>query len=306
MLSHTTPKYAAVFVDFENLYYGLYNSLPDEIDSGDQVVQVVRDLRGLLLEKYGEQCIISHAYADFERIESDVQGPLYLSGVETHNVLGTEHKNAADMRLCIDALETMYTRPDIQTFVFLAGDRDYIPVIQHLKKHARTVRALAFLDNMSGDLLQNVGEEYFIDAKTLLLPEVAAKLGTKPKREPKPISQEAVKWMVAERAKTDYGTKFRTPKSLIEEDDVIAVKILLAEFGHHREVFVTPFLHRLRNDLPHLAEHERKKLITRLEDSGIVAISKREGVDRFTGEPNVYSVIIINWNHPDVQDLNPG
>ncbi len=303
-------KYAAIFADFENLHYHLLQNLPNEFDPGDQVVQVIRETRRLLDEQYGEQCILSHAYADFERIGSNVQGPLYLAGVETHNVAGTEHKNAADMRLCIDAMQVMYTREDIKTFVFLAGDRDYIPVIKHLQSHARTVRAISFSDSMSGDLLQIVGAQYFIDAKTLLNPDVAEKLGTKPKRaEPRklePLTPAAAKWMVAEAAQIDYGTKFNPDKSLTEDDDVHALDILLNEFGHHREVFVTPFLHRLRTDLPHLAEHERKRLITRLDDSGVVSIAKREGVDRWTGEPNVYSVIIINWNHVDVKSRNPG
>ena len=71
-------------------------------------------------------------------------GDLYLLGVEAHNVLGTEHKNAADMRLCIDAMEILYTRQNIQSFILVAGDRDYIPVIQHLKKNGRTVRVAGF------------------------------------------------------------------------------------------------------------------------------------------------------------------
>ncbi|MFC7668064.1 NYN domain-containing protein [Hymenobacter humi] len=93
---------------------------------------------------------------------------MYLMGVSTRNVLGTNHKNAADMQLCIDALEVMYTRPDIGTFVLVAGDRDYIPLLQHLRRQARQVLVAGFRESVSGDLLQNIGADHFIDARELL------------------------------------------------------------------------------------------------------------------------------------------
>nr|GFC79141.1 hypothetical protein [Tanacetum cinerariifolium] len=89
-------------------------------------------------------------------------------GVDTRNVLGTDHKNAADMQLCIDALEVLYTRPDIGTFVLVAGDRDYIPVLQHLRRQARQVKVVGFRESVSGDLLLMLGEEHYINARQLL------------------------------------------------------------------------------------------------------------------------------------------
>ena len=117
-----------------------------------------------------------NAYADFERIPTTPQGNLYLLGVSTRNVLGTDHKNAADMQLCIDALEVMYTRPDIGTFVLVAGDRDYIPVLQHLRRQARQVLVAGFRESVSGDLIQNLGDKHFINARDLLGEETTAQL----------------------------------------------------------------------------------------------------------------------------------
>ena len=167
--------YAAVFIDFENVYYFLKNHFHDPPDLNDIVLDIVRSLREKL-SATGLDSLISYAYADFERLATAPQGALYLMGVSTRNVLGTDHKNAADMQLYIDALEVMYTRPDIGTFVLVAGDRDYIPVLQHLRRQARQVLVAGFRESVSGDLLQNIGAAQFIDARDLLTPARAEQL----------------------------------------------------------------------------------------------------------------------------------
>jgi len=67
-------------------------------------------LQQRLEETYAVRSIISKSLCRLRALEKHPARSLYLMGVETHNVLGTEHKNAADMKLCIDAMEVMYTR----------------------------------------------------------------------------------------------------------------------------------------------------------------------------------------------------
>ncbi|NML65044.1 NYN domain-containing protein [Hymenobacter sp. RP-2-7] len=165
------PAYAAVFIDFENVYYFLKNHYLDPQDPHDYALDLLRSLRDTLKRDHGLESLVLNAYADFDKLPAGSQGPLYLMGVSTRNVLGTDHKNAADMQLCIDALEVFYTRPAIGTFVLVAGDRDYIPVIQHLRRQARQVQVVGFRESVSGDLLQMLGQEHFIDARGLLPPE---------------------------------------------------------------------------------------------------------------------------------------
>src|SRR5512140_2018595 len=107
---------AAALVDFENVYYWLKRSPHAVMDPTQAIVGIVRALRKHVGEAYDERLLSVDAYADFDRIEEGAQSELYLLGVETHNVLGTDHKNAADMRLCIDTLDILYTRPEIETF----------------------------------------------------------------------------------------------------------------------------------------------------------------------------------------------
>lgn len=166
---------SSLFIDAENVYYYLLNnSRRDMLSPVDIVVELVRGLRAYAAETLGAPISIAHAYADFEQMESGTLSSLYLTGVETHNVLGAEHKNAADMRLCIDAMETLYRRPAIGAFILLAGDRDYIPVVQHLRKEGKRVILVAFRGTLSGDLLQVIGVENYVDAMSLLSKESVA------------------------------------------------------------------------------------------------------------------------------------
>lgn len=306
----TRGGYASVFIDYENIYYYLFNA---EIDDPEEaVIHVLREIRKWLPEKRGEQCIAMEAYADFDRVNIEL-GPLYLMGVETHNVLGTEHKNAADMRLCIDALSLLYTRPAINTFVFVAGDRDYIPLIQHLKKQAKNVLVVAFRGSLSGDLLVNVGDENFIDAQEMVTDSVRKQLEAARHRQAIqaklkiPSSATTGKPAILRRDPSYkmHEAKFENERPIDDENARICLQVLLEDFGHHKEVFLKPYLKRLNDALSWLANFQRKALIEDLIDRGAIAIETRKR-DDVPPEFQDYSVAIINWNHPTVQELNPG
>ena len=353
-------RYAAIFVDFENVYYYLRNQYADLPDLTEYTLEMLRNLRTYLEQQLNLLPIVHFAYADFERLASAPLGSLYLMGIEIRNVLGAQHKNAADMRLCIDAMQLLYTRPEIRTFVFVAGDRDYIPVIQHIQTQARTVKAVAFRGNLSGDLLQNIREENFIDAYALLdedsrtrlereaayaqdrerileerRREEAEKLnaaagggerdstsddtsaGKKRSAVSTSVSSQGVHpaalagemqaadatqaaRMERGAGKTSPQTMFAKPVPLVTEEHRYCLKFMLKEYGAYPEIFLGPFLHRLTDGLPQLADYERKAILSDLEQFGAIRIEVRKG------EPFDYRVIIVNYNHPDVRMLNPG
>lgn len=350
-------SYAAVFIDFENVYYFLKNHFQDPPDLNDYVLDIVRTLREQLSAK-GLDCLISYAYADFERLATAPQGALYLMGVSTRNVLGTDHKNAADMQLCIDALEVMYTRPEIGTFVLVAGDRDYIPLLQHLRRQARQVMVAGFRESVSGDLLQNIGAEQFIDARNLLAPSrieqlekrrldrlriaedgrrlreqglpgmqaalsaraAALDIGTAPDAvalkdaasEPGPTAGALANAPIPARPNAvrlpDEVADFAPVRRLASDTERRTLAVMLAEFQKLEakqqrrvpELWLGPFMRLLTDELPELPDYERRDLLNKLRDAGTIRIEKREG------EPHPFSVIVVNYNHPDVQELQPG
>ncbi|HEX8327321.1 MAG TPA: NYN domain-containing protein [Hymenobacter sp.] len=333
--------YAAVFIDFENVYYFLKNHFHDPPDLNDYVLDIVRTLREQLSAK-GLDSLISYAYADFERMATAPQGALYLMGVSTRNVLGTDHKNAADMQLCIDALEVLYTRPDIGTFVLVAGDRDYIPVLQHLRRQARQVLVAGFRESVSGDLLQNIGAEQFLDARDLLAPgrieqlekrrtdrqrtieegrrqreqgiaggfSAAAQAGRVGALNPgdaaaRPIVPAAPR--PAAPRLSEEVPDFAPTRPLEGEFERRTLAFMLREFQKLEakqqrrvpELWLGPFMRLLTDELPELPDYERRDLLNKLRDAGTIRIEKREG------EPHPFSVIVVNYSHPDVQALSP-
>ncbi|GBC90594.1 MAG: NYN domain-containing protein [Fimbriimonadales bacterium] len=279
----TSARYSALFADLENIYYYLKNN---GVPNPEQVTgELIRETRNWLQREWQEPCIIMIGYADFDQLDISL-GDLYLMGLEPRTVVSTEHKNAADMRLCIDALEVLYTRPDIQTFVLIAGDRDYIPLVQHLQRQARQVLIVSFRGNLSGDLLHIVGESNFVDAEKLVSESVARLLHARASTRARPS------------AASGTLNTFNPPLPVEDPDTYRCLAILVNEFGAYHEVWLTPFLRRLNEAFPLLANYERQALISNLVSLGAIRVEKREG------NPYPYSVAIINWNHPTVREVN--
>jgi hypothetical protein len=306
------PKgYATILIDYENFYYYFKNFYPALSDPQECVLETVRGLQRHLREKLHLEPLVINAYADFERMGPGAQlGALYLLGASTHNVLGTQHKNAADMQLCIDGLEMLYTRPDITSFVFMAGDRDYIPIIQHLRRQGRQILVVGFKQSTSGDLLQIIGDQHYVDALSVLsesrraaLTElenaaVLPPLTLAPSYPVVPIENELE---VQEVKSTVAGTGFMPQRRVSGERAFTCLSYLLRDAVEHKssEVWLSPFLRRLTDIMTQLPDFERRNLINELRDCGCIRVEKREGF------PNPFSVVVFNYNHPDVQRANP-
>lgn len=286
------PSHSAIFVDIENIYYYLKNC---HVGAPDTVVyEIIRQTRSWLREQRGEPTLVMLGYADFDQVDISL-GDLYLMGVEPRTVVSTGHKNAADMRLCIDALEILYTRPDICTFTLVGGDRDYIPLVQHLQKQGRTVLVVAFRGNVSGDLLSLVGENCFVDAAQFLDERLARQIQSAS------ITATTMKATSAISSPTSFQarTTFNPAVPIEDVETRRCLEILVNEYGaYYPEVWLTPFSRRLNEAFPLLANHERRMLIANLEMAGAIRVERREG------NPYPYSVAIINWDHPTVQEVN--
>jgi uncharacterized LabA/DUF88 family protein len=307
MESNQEITYGTILVDYENFYYYFKNNYPNLADPQECVLETIRGLREHLRNELKIEPLVLNAYADFERIGPAAQlGDLYLLGANTRNVLGTEHKNAADMQLCIDALEVLYTRPDIKTFIFMAGDRDYIPVIQHLRRQARRVIVVGFRDSTSGDLLQIIGENSLLDPQSLL--PVARQGALRAlRRSANPTSKTArpsasnngAKPTIAPSSSTVSAPvgSFSPVRPLTNATSLRCLEFMLemAETWGVEEVWLTPFFRQLAEKMNELAEPERRALVTDLQEHGCIRIEKRDA------QPFPFSVVLINREHPNVQ-----
>lgn len=320
----TSSSLAAVFLDYENLYFHLKTAYHEPPSVNDIVLEILRNMRKKLSNEMNLDPIVFKGYADFERLHTPPLGSLYLMGIDTVNVLGTHHKNAADMRLCIDLMEVLYTRPDIQHYVLVAGDRDYIPIVQHLRRQGRKVTAVSFREALSGDLLEILGQNNVEEALDILSDDTRTSL--QQHREAAVARQKAEKAHLPSittvgkidlnemggRSRTPYSGTARTSytqrpvqnrelRNTYQNTKKDNLQICVQELvffmreKNVQEIWLSPFLRSLTDALPMLADYERKGLIEELEKNGAVRIEKR------AGDPYDYSVIIVNLEHTMVE-----
>src|SRR2546430_13748956 len=73
---------------------------------------------------------------------------------------GSNKKNATDIRLAVDALELVFTRPEIGTFILLSGDSDFSSLVLKLKEYGKYVIGVGIRESSSDLLNQNCDEYY--------------------------------------------------------------------------------------------------------------------------------------------------
>lgn len=308
----------AVLIDYENISYFLKNTFRESAELSSYTTEIIRNLRLHLEEKLGVRVIIMNAYADFERVGGGALGALYLMGVLSHNILGTAHRNAADMQLCIDLMQLLYTRNDIDSFVLVGGDRDYIPVVQHLKRSGRQVWVSAFRDTLSGDLLEIIGESHFIDSWPMLSNTSMEKLNASKSEEdprrsdiprlagPRVVGQISLNTIQRPRPAYRVPSGPSAPIVAAENEDGTLTPtarecmMCILQFINERrmaEPGITLLLRYLTDAMPQLANWERKSILEQLQVAGVLSVEQRPGVDY------PYSVAVVNYNHQAVQDL---
>src|SRR5262245_62472932 len=117
----------ALFLDYENLALGARDHL------GGMRFEL-RPISDALAER--GRVVVRRAYADWSYFDED-RRMLTRSHVELIDIpqrMGASRKNAADIKMAVDALELAFERDYISTFVFGTGDSDFTPLVQKLRE----------------------------------------------------------------------------------------------------------------------------------------------------------------------------
>src|SRR5205823_15107817 len=140
---------AALLIDFDNVTMGIRSDLGKE-------------LRNLLSSDIIKgKVAVQRAYADWRRY-----APYIVALTEASIDLifapayGSAKKNATDIRLAIDAIELVFTRPEIGTFILLSGDSDFSTMVIKLKEYGKYVIGVGIRESASDLLIQNCDEYY--------------------------------------------------------------------------------------------------------------------------------------------------
>ena len=154
--SGTSPFHApnaALLIDFDNVTMGIRSDLNAE-------------LRSLLSSDIVKGKVsVQRAYADWRRYPQYIV-PLSESSIDLifAPAYGSSKKNATDIRLAIDALELIFTRPEIGTFILLSGDSDFSSLVIKLKEYGKYVIGVGIRESSSDLLVQNCDEYYSYNA----------------------------------------------------------------------------------------------------------------------------------------------
>ena len=140
---------AALLIDFDNVTMGIRSDLQTELKTllSSDIIKGKVQLR--------------RAYADWRRYPQYV-APLAESSIDMimAPAYGSSKKNATDIRLAIDALELVFTRPEIGTFILLSGDSDFSTLVIKLKEYGKYVIGVGLRESSSDLLVMNC-DEYF-------------------------------------------------------------------------------------------------------------------------------------------------
>ncbi|MBK6493941.1 MAG: NYN domain-containing protein [Gemmatimonadetes bacterium] len=140
---------AALLIDFDNVTLGVRSDL-------------TKELRTLLNSDIIKgKVAVQRAYADWRRYPQYIV-PLSESSIDLifAPAFGTNKKNATDIRLAVDAVELVFTRPEIGTFILLSGDSDFSSLVLKLKEYGKYVIGVGIRESASDILIQNC-DEYF-------------------------------------------------------------------------------------------------------------------------------------------------
>lgn len=174
-------KIIALFIDYENVHYGLVNQYRFKPEPSNLINLILTEV-----SKDGN-ILIKRAYADWEKPEfNGVQAALKKTGVEPAYALSkkTQHaggkettwKDSADAVLLLDALQTVFERNDIEEFVIVTGDRAALDLVHRLTSRGKKVKICALESALAQELSDSVGGEVISIEKLLGIEPVATKV----------------------------------------------------------------------------------------------------------------------------------
>ncbi|NJK80026.1 MAG: NYN domain-containing protein [Chloroflexaceae bacterium] len=187
LYEHRRPD-VAVFIDFENVYV----SVRDKLDANPNFETIMDRCNDL------GRVIIARAYADWYRYPR-ITSALYANSIEPMYVptyyydkdmgrTGRAIKNSVDMNLCIDAMKTLFTNTNVERFVLVTGDRDFIPLVNSIRQQGKEVIIIGIGGAASTHLAQSADEFIFYEQLVGKSTPSTQRKATPPSK-PEPVSE---------------------------------------------------------------------------------------------------------------------
>jgi hypothetical protein len=146
----------ALFLDYENLAIGARDGLGVSPFDFGPVADALAE-RGRVVAR--------RAYADWSSFDEDrrLLARAQVELIEIPQRLGGSRKNAADIKMAVDAIELAYERPFVTTFAIGTGDSDFTPLMHKLREMDKRVIGIGVQSSTSALLPAACDEFLFYD-----------------------------------------------------------------------------------------------------------------------------------------------
>jgi uncharacterized LabA/DUF88 family protein len=185
------PEDLAVFIDWENIYI----STVTEYNSKPNVSAILEKAR-----EYG-RIVSATAYADWTDGDFRQAPPtLYSNGISPRYISaryfpgGKSQKrrtNSIDVMLAVECSDFLHGHPQVDTYVLVTGDGDFIPLVSLLRSKGKNVVVIGVSEATSYHLIESA--DHFVSYASLLEEDRAARARD---REPKKESADPYKELV--------------------------------------------------------------------------------------------------------------
>ena len=163
----------AIFIDWENIYI----STVSEYNSKPNVSAILEKAR-----EYG-RIVSATAYADWTDGDfRDAPPTLYSNGISPRYISaryfpgGKSQKrrtNSIDVMLAVECSDFLHNHPQVDTYVLVTGDGDFIPLVSLLRSRGKTVVVIGVSEATSYHLIESA--DHFVSYASLLEEERAAR-----------------------------------------------------------------------------------------------------------------------------------
>src|SRR3954471_22485964 len=146
----------ALFLDYENLAIGAREGLGVSPFDFGPVADALAE-RGRVVAR--------RAYADWSSFDEDrrLLARAQVELIEIPQRIGGSRKNAADIKMAVDAIELAYERGFVTTFAIGTGDSDFTPLMHKLREMDKRVIGIGVQSSTSALLPAACDEFLFYD-----------------------------------------------------------------------------------------------------------------------------------------------
>jgi uncharacterized LabA/DUF88 family protein len=156
----TENAQVAIFIDYDNIEISVADVLGKNADvDWSEILETATRIGRIALRR---------AYADWA-IYPDRQRELLGRGIELVHVSSKRGKNAADIRIVMDALDMIHRGTSVSHIMLVSGDGDFTELVHRLRADGKTVIGMG-VSGTSAEYLVNACDEFIYYDKLVAPP----------------------------------------------------------------------------------------------------------------------------------------